>query len=282
MEVTEDILINEVLSRMSLSDILRTCQVDRRLANLCQRDDLWHLLTQRDFPEEVPLNPGLPWREYYMTVYRSPLVPVYYFSRMLSAERLTPYNLTRIIGSVQDQIGGLIESGYPVDPNSTIVFTDSLIKPVAYFSKGKFNIFHEAIPMRKIVLLNPTVEISSDAVLSNLTRGDPSLTLQGGFRNPAYGYVNPEGEVFIGNKWARRPDEFVVIPCKSLLDYKIIHALLALDLTEEAYKLVPNLLAYPSRQLSVEIRNRFCEMIVRALRERGLILNEPYSPKGES
>ena len=51
MNVTEDVLISEVLSRLTVEDLLRLCQVERRFAAICQRDRLWQLLTERDRAE---------------------------------------------------------------------------------------------------------------------------------------------------------------------------------------------------------------------------------------
>ena len=64
VDLPEEIWMNEVALKMSLSDIVRLCRTDTRFASLCDQDLFWKLLTKRDFPDEIPFNPGLPWHQY--------------------------------------------------------------------------------------------------------------------------------------------------------------------------------------------------------------------------
>lgn len=263
-----DELLIEQLILLPVEQILKTCTVDQKFARICKNDTLWSLLTKRDFPEEIQYKPSLiSWRNYYIDVYKSPFIPIYYFSTIIGVDRLTPYNLKK----VDKRIRELVKEGYPIPENSTLVLIDSSMNPIAYFDGQK--LIGDMAEVRKAVLVDPQEEISLLTVLSKLTRGE--FIPDEGFSSPIYGYVDNNGEILIGTQWVRTFDEYTVTPCKSLTSQQIIHAVLALDeLMDEAYELVPNLLLNPRRRLSLEIREQLCEIIVRALRTKGLILNE--------
>ena len=229
-------------------------------------------------PNEVRFKPEISWRDYYITVYRSPLLPIHYFTTRIGSVRLTPYNLLGVIEFVKGEISRLIQEGYPVDPNSHIVFTDSLLNPVAHFSNDGFQIINERVSMSKIVILDPTEEINLGSVLSTITRGFP-FQRQGflDYRYPIYGYVTRRGEVIIGTQRARRRDELLGDECEYIYQPHLYNAIHDLQLEEEAARLEPDVmhLLATGTPISPELQRELCALIINGLRDRGLFFNEP-------
>lgn len=72
----DELLVNEILGRLTVQQILERCTTETRFARICRSDELWSLLTSRDFPHEVRFKPPiLSWRNYYFDVLRSLILP---------------------------------------------------------------------------------------------------------------------------------------------------------------------------------------------------------------
>lgn len=178
----DDLLIAEMLGRMSLPDILAQCATNRRFAQICRLDRFWSDLTLKDFPHEHARNPGLPWRDYYFQVLRSPILPVYFYQDPIEWVRLTPYNMDRVV----ELIRGL---GFT---DQTIVFTHNYF-PVCYFVDGvRHTISGRHGPINRVVLLPPKTLVDQSEIITRLATPDPQKG-----DDTLYGLVE-EDELFLG------------------------------------------------------------------------------------
>ncbi len=260
-----EVLITEILSSMSLPEILKNCLVNLRFARICRGDELWRGLTLRDFPYESVFNRGLSWKEYYINVYQSPVLPVYRYDDPIEWVRLTPYNLTKVIGLIQ----GLA-------PESKIVFVDIENQPLASFSEGQFNVLDPLTPMRKIVLLSAEQPLTIDSILSNLT-----TSAIGGL--PTYGYMFDDGTWLVGYLRLRRSDEVPGEWCHELTAQELNMILTSLKLQEELDPLNwgQRLRVAPNTQtlyVPSDVYDELCPIILNRLRSMGRILNEVALP----
>lgn len=64
MNITLDILINEIFPLLSVVDIKQLCQSQQQLKNICQEERLWEKLLIRDFADTKPEN--LSWYDFYI------------------------------------------------------------------------------------------------------------------------------------------------------------------------------------------------------------------------
>ena len=49
LSLPDEVLINEMLLRYSINDLLQLSQINKRINNICQNDRLWHYFNVRDF-----------------------------------------------------------------------------------------------------------------------------------------------------------------------------------------------------------------------------------------
>lgn len=77
----DEALIKEILGRLTVQQILERCTTEQRFARICQSNELWSLLTIRDFPLRASFQACnvVPWRQYYFDVLRSPILPIYFY-----------------------------------------------------------------------------------------------------------------------------------------------------------------------------------------------------------
>lgn len=67
--IPEEIILNEIFSKMSVEEILKSCETNRNINRLCRNESLWRLLFARDFGV-TPRNYTGSWRELYITKIR--------------------------------------------------------------------------------------------------------------------------------------------------------------------------------------------------------------------
>lgn len=68
----DDSQIHNFLAQMPLDIICKFEAADQRLANFCQKEQLWQAKVRRDYPNAVSNKPAeLSWREYYMQLHSS-------------------------------------------------------------------------------------------------------------------------------------------------------------------------------------------------------------------
>lgn len=66
LSLPDEILIYKIFPQYDVSYLLYLCQINKRFSIICQNDDLWHILTDRDFGN-IPIPQGLnSWQSVYM------------------------------------------------------------------------------------------------------------------------------------------------------------------------------------------------------------------------
>ena len=252
----DDLLVNEILGRLTVPEILEKCSVDTRFARICQNEQLWNLLTRRDFPHEVEFNSGIPWRTYYFEVKESPILPIYFYEDPIEWVRLTPYNIKKVIRLIQSLIQRLDLVGY------SIVFIDNYASPLASVVEGQFNVINANLAMQKIVLLRPGREISEFSVVSELTSMNP----QSEKPFPISGIPFTDGSFYL----ALSPPGRFEIPGRSCVAYQkpfLMRIMQYLNLNDEI-----------TRSEGILNRDEICHLIYERLRSMGRILDEVAPP----
>lgn len=242
-----ELVTHEILGRLTVQEILEKCRVDQSFYRICQDPFFWSLLVRRDFPQDYSHNPGLPWKDYYIQLYNSPILPIYQYQDPIEWIQLTSHNLPSVIDRVEQlkQRLGI--------PNHSIVFTDAFNQPVTSDHL-----------MRKIVLIPPGVPIDEFSVMKALTSADPNDP----DRPLIYGYV---GKAFyLGRRQVRATDEVPGVPCGVYSTLILDRVIEDLGLVDETRRL------YWDGNLSDETR---CKLILNRLREMGRILNEVAPPQ---
>ena len=240
-----EIIVNEILLRLTLKEILSLSEVDRRFLSLGVDGELWRRLTERDYPEEVKFNPGADWQDYYIEVHQSPILPIYHREDPIALRRLTPYNLEGVIEFIE----GLGIRG------SHIVFTDSFVNPLAHFKEGELIIVDGTLPWRKIILLPQSKPVDRESLLTEIT----TTTYLGRHRRHTrylHGYIDEDGELLL-SPFALLHDGRINGTHSHHLDDRYLQRLLLQD------------------KFGTE---RLCTIIEKRLRSMGRIVNEVYVP----
>ena len=250
----DELLVNEILGRMSYQEILEKCTIEWRFARICSDDRFWLFLTRRDFPQEIRFNPGISWRQYYDHLVRdSVILPIYFYNDPIEWVRLTHFNLGGVIQLIQ---GLLQRLGIP---DFKIVFTQSTF-PISYFTDGQYRLVprkHES-PIDRVVLLPSDVEVNYFEVQKRLTTPD----LQKGHES-IHGSIE-DGEFFLGLAPPQFEGDETMVEC--------------LDDSLDALKLVADELGLTGLSWDEVNRPEICHMIEEKLRSMGRILDEVAPP----
>lgn len=79
LDLSDEVLIYEVLPRLPNNELVALCQVNRRINDLCWTDTLWQIKTLSSFPTYARTKPpDVTWRSYYRLLYTGRLLPIYY------------------------------------------------------------------------------------------------------------------------------------------------------------------------------------------------------------
>ncbi len=135
-------MLREIFLKLSFEDIIRSCQISKRFNVLCQDDNLWKILTKRDFNKSVKLYKNLSWKENYL-LFKPKIV---YVVKEVSESTTYPVdNYTIIHGvysnkkNVRDAIETVLikslKSYEELDPHSDIV--KNIKKSLRKFKKQK-------------------------------------------------------------------------------------------------------------------------------------------------
>lgn len=73
MQVSSDLLQQEILERLSIADILNACQSNQQFNKICQKESFWYRLVERDYPKHLIYKPS-SWRSYYINLHLAPIV----------------------------------------------------------------------------------------------------------------------------------------------------------------------------------------------------------------
>ena len=66
-QLPTDLLIYDILPKTPLPALLRLCQTDKNINQLCRNEKMWQLKLQYDFPNIIPTNVN-NWRDFYFQV----------------------------------------------------------------------------------------------------------------------------------------------------------------------------------------------------------------------
>lgn len=236
MEVSSDVLENEILSQMNLIDILNTCQSNRQLNILCQRDSFWRQLVERDYPKDLIHKPQrIKWKQYYMDLYTNPTVPVYFGLNRFAEIKLNPHWID--LEYVKQVI---VDHGMNHHP---IVFTDGFITPLAFYNKEKlYRLINQ--PVRKVVIYPSDSPLSESEILKTLT-----TDYFGG--NNLYGYVTRNQDLLVGYQPITNPTQLQPCHAMSISQHKQIANILRIAFVDD-----------------------FCSVLYTTFKQQGRIINQ--------
>ena len=101
LSLPDDIVVNEVLATLPLSEVYRLCQVHPRFANLCAGERLWNVRTFREYPSMVRLKPTyISWRDYYIFLLRARRIPLYQNGDIVTLIPFDPNHLNLVVNMV--------------------------------------------------------------------------------------------------------------------------------------------------------------------------------------
>ena len=101
----DDVLINEILPTISLSELSALCRGDARIRSLCNNERLWLNRIRREYPEEVKnMASGQTGKEYYRYLRRTVSIPVLVEDDYEGNVRVDPKNLMPTINELMKKL----------------------------------------------------------------------------------------------------------------------------------------------------------------------------------
>lgn len=120
-DLPDDVLVNEILPRLSSYRLAQVCSVSPRLAALCSGEDLWRVKSFLDFPSDAPLRSmNTSWRDYYRFL-SSLRIPLHYRGEIIA---FIPWDRTQL-----ELMRDIVAKHLPVD-ELNVVLVDSQRRPV--------------------------------------------------------------------------------------------------------------------------------------------------------
>jgi hypothetical protein len=89
----DDILIDEIFPTLPFEDLTSLCATSRRLHELCQVDTVWFRRLRQEYPEKIADKPDAQsWRDYYLSIAPSRLIPIWMNRQIIDSETFHPTN----------------------------------------------------------------------------------------------------------------------------------------------------------------------------------------------
>ena len=157
--LTDDVLINEILPKLPLTDLIKLCQSDKQFETLCQSNQLWQNRSR------LSINPNMlnqllngyqqdpfSWKNFYLYTMSSFTVPIYIYGDIVNTQPIYYNNLEL---TIDDLITSLEK---PFDIYS-IIFLDELSRPISTYSypSNESNYFSDELKSIKKIVIVPEV-----------------------------------------------------------------------------------------------------------------------------
>lgn len=140
----EEILLTEIFPRFPGNILGKLSQVCPYFNILCRDEDLWKIRIEEEYPGEMQFKPyDLSFKNYYIFLFQSWQVPVYYIDKYLGKVRITSDNIDIALGIPK------------INKDLTIIFVNSGLDPIViveYPSMKKENFPGRYKDIRKIVV----------------------------------------------------------------------------------------------------------------------------------
>jgi hypothetical protein len=137
----DEILLHEILLKLSLTELSRLCRSSRRFQRLCNNDELWRVKIGREYPG-YPNYLNLSYYNFYRFLYESLAIPVYFMGDNYGNIRISNNNYIYSFAQVSIILNKILKPFFEEFKVTSIdrfkvVFTNSNFIPlviVEYFS----------------------------------------------------------------------------------------------------------------------------------------------------